>query len=231
MSVEQGNTIADLVVANPLVEDKVHEGPNHFWLIKRVLKNVFPGAGGQGFNKPILANEDDLNCIEGCSTTEPDGVNWRLKNFIINIKAALTIIDNRLTAIESGGGAGQAAWPVGSIFISYSDQNPAVLLGFGTWTRTAGGRVIVGVADGDPDFGVPGIVGGSKDIDLSVSVNTKQTDTVAGHVHTYSSGSGSANTSTAGSHRHDYTAVEPNVSQPNAALQPYITAYIWKRDA
>lgn len=50
-------------------------------------------------------------------------------------------------------GGSAAAWPVGSVFIAVVPTNPAVLLGVGTWELFAQGRVLVGIAAGDPDFG------------------------------------------------------------------------------
>jgi hypothetical protein len=39
------------------------------------------------------------------------------------------------------------AWPVGSIFITVTNENPADLLGYGTWVPYGGGRVLIGVDD------------------------------------------------------------------------------------
>jgi hypothetical protein len=45
--------------------DPVYRGPAHFWLIKTVLRHIFPGAGGNGFAKPITATEDEINYLSG----------------------------------------------------------------------------------------------------------------------------------------------------------------------
>ena len=52
-------------------------------------------------------------------------------------------------------------YPVGSIYLSTSNTSPATLFG-GTWERWGSGRTLVGVNTNDPDFEVPGKVGGLK---------------------------------------------------------------------
>lgn len=61
------------------------------------------------------------------------------------------------------------AWPVGSCFFSHVATNPATLLGYGTWSRIASGRFIVGQTDGDSDFNSVGETGGSKTRTLTSS--------------------------------------------------------------
>ena len=52
-------------------------------------------------------------------------------------------------------------YPVGSIYMSVNDTNPATFLG-GTWVRWGQGRVPVGVDASDTDFNAPGKTGGEK---------------------------------------------------------------------
>jgi hypothetical protein len=52
--------------------------------------------------------------------------------------------------------------PIGFVFISKVSTNPATLLGYGTWTATGVGEVLVGYKSGDADFGTPGGTGGAK---------------------------------------------------------------------
>jgi len=59
---------------------------------------------------------------------------------------------------------GGSAWPIGSIFISVSPTNPATLLGFGTWTAFAVGRVLVGLKAADADFDTVEETGGAKTV-------------------------------------------------------------------
>lgn len=228
MSLEQGNTIASLVASNPVVNDKVYDGPGHFWLIKRVLKYIFPGAGGQGFSIPIKATELDINSLEGVDANLED--NWKLWQFVVQARLLATEADARLDALEQATGSIKIAWPVGSIFISILDINPATSLGFGTWSKTAVGRVLVGVDPNDPDFSTPSKTGGLKANSPPVLVKTLTTSLGPEHVHTYSSGTGSANTSLAGSHNHTVVVTEPS-GAAMSVVQPYMTVYYWKRDA
>jgi len=55
----------------------------------------------------------------------------------------------------------QQLHPVGSVWTTAGNQNPATQLGFGTWTKRGG--FVVGQEDGDADFGTAGNTGGSKD--------------------------------------------------------------------
>lgn len=76
-----------------------------------------------------------------------------------------------------------SAWPVGSVFISTLATDPSILLGGGTWVAIGAGRVLVGYAAGDPDFGTLGAVGGAKTSAISAHTGTA----VASHTpHTHS---------------------------------------------
>lgn len=57
---------------------------------------------------------------------------------------------------------GSGSWPVGSVFLSVVSTNPATLLGFGTWSAFAAGRMLVGLNAADVDFDTAEETGGSK---------------------------------------------------------------------
>lgn len=57
-----------------------------------------------------------------------------------------------------------AVYPVGSIYISTNATNPAVSLGFGTWTAFGAGRVPVGFDAGQTEFDVDEETGGAKTV-------------------------------------------------------------------
>ena len=137
-------------------------------------------------------------------------------------------------------------YPVGSIYTNASvSTNPATLLGFGTWTAFAAGRVMVGFDSGNALFDTAEETGGSADA-IVVSHTHTATVTDAGHFHTYDRVSGSsgqsgggasvinsyptANTSTATT---GITVANSTTgsSGTNANYQPYITVYMWKRTA
>ncbi len=52
-----------------------------------------------------------------------------------------------------------SCWPVGSVFLSVVATDPATLLGVGTWTQIAGGRMLLGQAAGT--FPTPESTGGA----------------------------------------------------------------------
>ena len=75
MGLETTQTISGLDSAWPLANDAKSEGDNHIRTIKAVLKNVFPGSGGTGFDKPISATEDELNFVHGVTGAIQDQLN------------------------------------------------------------------------------------------------------------------------------------------------------------
>jgi hypothetical protein len=137
-------------------------------------------------------------------------------------------------------------YPVGSIYTNATvSTNPATLLGFGTWTAFAAGRVMVGFDSGNALFDTAEETGGSADA-IVVSHTHTATVTDAGHSHTYSkagspsvqsgtntpcfTNNASDNTSTA------FTGITvanstTGSSGTDANYQPYITVYMWKRTA
>jgi hypothetical protein len=147
----------------------------------------------------------------------------------------------------------QALYPVGSIYINASvATNPATLLGFGTWTAFAAGRVMVGLNAANAAFDTVEETGGSADA-ITVSHTHTATSTVTDPTHSHSyniQGAGGpggdaniyytaggsfytpVNTNGAGT---NITVATTNASTgssgTNANLQPYIVVYMWKRTA
>ena len=68
MSLETASTIAQLQSSAPSASDPVNQGDDHIRMIKAVLKNVFPGSGGQGFSIPIVAIEAEINFLDGVTS-------------------------------------------------------------------------------------------------------------------------------------------------------------------
>lgn len=72
--------LADLDKTWPLFTDPRSQGDDHLRYIKNVLKNTFPGELGNGFNEPILADETELNFLQGVTSniqTQLDAANSR----------------------------------------------------------------------------------------------------------------------------------------------------------
>jgi len=129
----------------------------------------------------------------------------------------------------------QALYPVGSIYTNASDStNPATLLGFGTWTAFAAGRVPVGKASSGT-FATIGATGGEETHTLSVTEipshqhgldNNSQTHS-AGSSYSHTAGAGSWNFGTMGASATQYSGG----GGAHNNLQPYIVVYMWQRTA
>ena len=140
-------------------------------------------------------------------------------------------------------------YPVGSIYTNATvSTNPATLLGFGTWTAFAAGRVMVGFNSGNALFDTAEETGGNADA-ITVTHTHTATSTDSGHTHnlvatsgatlsgggsqtvpqtpnnntTFTTNSSTANITT--------TVASAGSSGTNANYQPYITVYMWKRTA
>ena len=121
----------------------------------------------------------------------------------------------------------ETIYPVGSIYINAGvATNPGTLLGFGTWTAFGTGRTIVGVDSSDTDFDTVRETGGSKTHTLTVAELPAHTHTANGQAG--AGGSGTAgNASSAGT----YDTGSTGGGGAHNNLQPYITAYMWRRTA
>jgi len=146
---------------------------------------------------------------------------------------------------------GSEAFPVGSVFISVVATNPATLLGYGTWSAIAAGRVLVGLDSGDTDFDTVEETGGAKTVQASAQTFAGTPSTViVNHVHvqnlptgqTGGQSSGTRDTSTTGSGADALSTANPTggaasytpagANTPGAAtsvVQPYFVVYMWKR--
>lgn len=137
-------------------------------------------------------------------------------------------------------------YPVGSIYINATSAvNPGTLLGFGTWTTYAAGRVLVGLDSSNALFDTAEETGGSADA-IVVSHTHTATVTDPGHSHALpmvndpvQAGSRDTNNWKSGSGQSTSSATTgitvgvstTGSSATNANYQPFITVYMWKRTA
>lgn len=82
---------------------------------------------------------------------------------------------------------GSEAFPVGSVFISVVSTNPGTLLGYGTWSALAAGRMLVGIDAGDADFDTAEEPGGAKTTTLTTNELPSHTHVQDAHTHTQDS--------------------------------------------
>ena len=118
-------------------------------------------------------------------------------------------------------------YPIGSIYMATSTVSPAVLFG-GTWERIKG-KCIVGVDENDTDFATVSKTGGEKTHQLAtnempgngmIGIDSGKTDAgwYIGEIKNYAAG--------------QYKITRMNISKgAHNNLQPYYTAYIWRRTA
>lgn len=120
-------------------------------------------------------------------------------------------------------------YPIGSQYVNFTDStNPATLLGFGVWQAVAG-RVIVGYDATQTEFNAAEKTGGHKELQA-------HTHNIYSGYQDIGSGGGDAYRyeQWGGNNRgwHGGNLGTSSTGGGNAGnLQPYITAYVWKRTA
>lgn len=116
-----------------------------------------------------------------------------------------------------------AAWPVGSIYISASPTNPSGLLGGGTWVAFGVGRTLFGFNGADADFNTAEEFGGNKTHTLTQGMLPAHTHSInhdhgwfasdgqsVNHVHSIAHAHAQATTNVTGQHTHDGDALNNN---------------------
>ena len=164
----------------------------------------------------ITVNESDSNQID-IDVTDSNNLNLKLTGGDKGL---------RLHMLET-------IYPVGSIYINAGvATNPGTLLGFGTWSAFGTGRVIVGVDSSDTDFDTVRETGGSKTDSHTLTIAE-----IPAHTHTVAA---STNDSDESGVSQGHTINTTNVSTSSTGgggahthdiVQPYITAYMWRRTA
>ena len=138
-------------------------------------------------------------------------------------------------------------YPVNSIYLTTSSQNPSQTFGRGTWVAWGSGRVPVGVNTNDTDCNTSEKTGGLKThshTNPSTGSTVLNINQIPAHTHSmklsnyerYGAGNesvgrrdvgGTIETGSAGGGQgHNHTMGNTGAS---SSLQPYITCYMWKR--
>ena len=130
----------------------------------------------------------------------------------------------------------ETIYPVGSIYTNAGvATNPGTLLGFGTWTAFGAGRVIVGVDSTDTDFDTVRETGGSKTDSHALTIaelpsHTHET-TLRGNGEDETQNFPSASDNSDPSRTMTSGATGGGAAHSHDIVQPYITAYMWRRTA
>ena len=125
-------------------------------------------------------------------------------------------------------------YPVGSVYISKTDnRNPNTILGVGTWIAVDG-KALFGYKSADPDFGTAGVGGGSKNLSLTLTVDSR-TSTAGGQAAPVTEAIAANNTYSGYMNTGD-RAISDDIDfrfklSEEKILPPYDTFYIWERTA
>ena len=162
------------------------------------------------------------------------------------------VLASQITNNTTSGNIFLKSYPVGSIYISSSSENPGNIYG-GTWEEYAKGRTLVGVDSSDSDFSTVEKLGGEKthshkfkigyypyyggligsDDRGVVAYDYSTKKWVYGSLDSEMPDSGRANSGFANSpmemEAHKYSIYSTTTSAE--ILPPYITTYMWKRTA
>lgn len=170
--------------------------------------------------------------------SDDNGQNWVPMPLSADIITEGTISASRLPTLEP--------FPVGSIFISVVSTNPSALLGYGTWSAFATGRMLVGINGADADFDTVEETGGSKThahtgpshthpvtVDASAALSTGGIIDDGGSVSGGGVGSGSDHHHGIAPHAHtaSTTASGTGATSTDSNMPPYVVVYMWKRTA
>jgi len=148
----------------------------------------------------VIGNTSGANTGDNATNSQYSGLAASKEN----VGVAAGLVDARLSAANAtdltDGGAttlhshagGSQAFPIGSVFLSVVSTNPATLLGYGTWSAIAAGRMLVGLDSGDTDFDTVEETGGAKTKtiaqanlpNISTGAGTSHNHTQDGHNHT-----------------------------------------------
>lgn len=148
MAVEHSaNNISQLNQNFPTAEDFVSEGDDHIRLIKKTLKNTFPRV-----KDVCVVSHQQLTTLGSAvkdSISEEEvllynDIKLKKSGFVESKTASRQSEINQNTLLTLGSMI-NLVYPVGALYLSTVNTNPAELFGVGTWEPYAQGRTLVGV--------------------------------------------------------------------------------------
>lgn len=160
-----------------------------------------------------------------------------INNKISGLVGQITTLQNKITDYW------KTIYPVGAIYMSTAQTNPATLFG-GTWVAWGSGRVPVGINAADSDFNTVEKTGGAKTNKFGLGSGFAKVDfsSVRGDIaYKYTSRANNPWTSnwrygvSIGEMKSSTTLNESadlgGTTDAGSVVQPYITCYMWKRTA
>lgn len=120
-------------------------------------------------------------------------------------------------------------WPVGSVFTAVVATNPAALLGFGTWSSIAAGRMLIGLDSGDAKFDTVEETGGAETVTLTTTELPAHTHQIAGM--SSSTTNGDTPRGVSGGAGNTMGTASAGSGAAFSIMNPYFVVYFWKRTA
>ena len=206
--------------------------------------NTFGGAAKDIAGDVILGAGFDtqFGALATMSATKADKVAGATVDNVATTDANGNLKDGGATIAAIQSAVKAAIFPVGSIYLATVATNPSTLLGFGTWTATGVGRVLVGVGTSDAAYALDDSDGQS---DAIIPAHT-HTATQAAHTHTFpvnntSGGDGTADEGDGPAQKNTPTSsATPAITVATATggesvtgknMPPYLVVHMWERTA
>jgi len=207
--------------------------------------NTFGGAAKDIAGDVILGAGFDtqFGALATMSATKADRVAGATVDNVATTDANGNLKDGGATIAAIQSAVKAAIFPVGSIYLATVATNPSTLLGFGTWTATGVGRVLVGVGTSDAAYALDDSDGQS---DAIIPAHT-HTATQAVHNHTFAlnddgataskpggqsgSASGSDGTTTNATPAITVATATGGESVTGKNMPPYLVVHMWERTA
>lgn len=221
------------------------------------VATTFADSTYSASNKPSTTTlKADVQAIETAVNTHNAGTTGEhgVAGTIVGTSDAQTLTNKVISGASNTLSVLSAAWPVGSVFTGVVATSPATLLGFGTWSAIASGKMLIGLDSGDTQFDTVEETGGAETVTLATTnlPDHVHTGTTSGqsqtHTHTipFSNGdqdgsgsngavNGGSTTSGNASVDHTHTISTSATTGANATafsiMNPYFVVYFWKRTA
>lgn len=214
-------------LSNSIYSEHLKNSEENFSLEDLYFKNAFTKTG-EKLNLDV--DKANIDCITS-------------KNNKFNLDSEGNLTVNSISTAQqlnfNKQEIGNYIYPVGSIYFSINNINPASLFG-GTWTSWGSGKVPVGVDTLQSEFKTVQQTGGSKVHTLTINQMPSHSHIPDNGVAMKRSGPNNSwpNTGNSGVGYYVYNTNDSSITSTSSGgneahnnLQPYITCYMWRRTA